>query len=280
MKPVVSSLLQRFTRWHLGPSRCAAFVCLILCSASNCPATTITFTESGTSAAGTPLLVSATLATAADAGGANNALKITLRSYGAPTTFRADVLSSFYFNIADPNDGLRPTLTYVSGIGSAYEVYAAASDVPVSWTPDLVLGSGTWTTPSSNPSNLVATLDFNEGWQFKTLTPPPTYPGLGFGIGTVGNSSIGTFIPGATGTFDGRVDRLSAICTRLFLHVTADRYAPGTTDAANFCEFMLLPEIPNDLRASMILDLAKSPAPAAKEIVKDKRLARLLLAKL
>jgi hypothetical protein len=207
MKPVVSSLLQRFTRWHLGPSRCAAFVCLILCSASNCPATTITFTESGTSAAGTPLLVSATLATAADAGGANNALKITLRSYGAPTTFRADVLSSFYFNIADPNDGLRPTLTYVSGIGSAYEVYAAASDVPVSWTPDLVLGSGTWTTPSSNPSNLVATLDFNEGWQFKTLTPPPTYPGLGFGIGTVGNSSIGTFIPGATGTFDGQVVR-------------------------------------------------------------------------
>ena len=77
-----------------------------------------------------------------------------------------------------------------------------------------------------------------------------------------------------------RVDRLSAICTRLFLHVTADGYAAGPTDAVNFCEFMLLREIPNDLRASMILDLAKSPSPAAKELVKDKRLAKLLLAKL
>jgi MoxR-like ATPase len=77
-----------------------------------------------------------------------------------------------------------------------------------------------------------------------------------------------------------RVDRLSAICARLFLHVTADGYAPRPKDVANFAEFMLLPEIPNDLRASMMLDLDKSPTPAAKELVKDKRLAKLLLAKL
>jgi len=57
------------------------------------------------------------------------------------------------------------------------------------------------------PSNLIALIDFDEGWQFKTLTPPPAYPGLGFGIGTVGNSGIGDMIPGATGTFDGKVIR-------------------------------------------------------------------------
>jgi acetylornithine deacetylase/succinyl-diaminopimelate desuccinylase-like protein len=29
----------------------------------------------------------------------------------------------------------------------------------------------------------VAVKDFNEGWQFKTLAPPPAYSGLGFGTG-------------------------------------------------------------------------------------------------
>lgn len=192
----LGSFLSRFLPLRLP----AAIAALLFATAAS--ATTITFTESGTSAEGTPLTVSATLATAADAGGPNNALMITLRSFGAPSKHAADILTSFYFNIADPNDGVRPTLTYVSATGVAWEVRAgAANDTPVSWTPQ------TWTPGSSAPSNLVAVNDFDEGWQFKTISPPPNFPGLGFGIGTVGNSDIASFIPGATGTFDGQVVR-------------------------------------------------------------------------
>lgn len=201
MKNVLGAVLVRFCPGQFQ----AAISTASLLFALTASATTITFNDSGFSAAGTSLKVSATLATAADAGGPDNALMITLRSFGAPTVYRADVLSSFYFNIADPSTGIRPVLTYVSGAGQAYEVHSgAANDKAVSWTPQ------SWTTSGSGatvPSNLIALLDFDEGWQFKTITPPPAYPGLGFGIGTVGNSGIGDLIPGATGTFDGKVIR-------------------------------------------------------------------------
>jgi len=202
LRQFLRQIHQRF----LGPVSITA----LLLPAATCSATTITFTEAGTSAAGTPLLVSAKLETAADAGGDNKALRITLRSFGAPTKAKADVLSSFYFNIADPNDGVRPTLTYVSGSGQAFEVLTSGPDKAVSWSPNLLTSSGTWTTSGAGAnklSNLVAVKDYNEGWQFKTLSPPPAYPGLGFGIGTVGNSQIGDFIPGATEGFDGKVVR-------------------------------------------------------------------------
>jgi hypothetical protein len=210
MQSVDVSFLRRFRGGVFRSARAAASLPLVLILASACAATTITFSESGVSTAGTPLLVSARLDTAADAGGPANLLKITLRSFGAPTVAKADVLSSFYFNIADPNTGIRPMLTYISGSGQAYEVRTVGADVPVSWKPNLLTSSGTWTTTgpaAGNLSNLVAVKDFNEGWQFKTLTPPPAYPGLGFGIGTVGNSKIGDFIPGATEGFDGKVIR-------------------------------------------------------------------------
>ena len=77
-----------------------------------------------------------------------------------------------------------------------------------------------------------------------------------------------------------RVDRIAAICTRLFLHVSAAGYTPGPNDKANFAEFMCMQTIPNDLRASMLLDLAKQPSTAVREFIKDKRLAQLFLAKL
>jgi hypothetical protein len=203
----MSRLVARFLRRSFAPA------CIVaLLQAATCSATTITFTEAGVSAAGTPLLVSAKLQTAGDVpGGGANSLRITLRSFGAATIAKADVLSSFYFNLADPNTGVRPMLTYVSGSGQAYEVLSRTTDQPVSWAPDLVTGGGTWTTMgtgTSNPSNLIAALRDNEGWQFKTLMPPPAYPGLGFGIGTVGNSDIGKFVPGASSSssgFNGRV---------------------------------------------------------------------------
>lgn len=206
----IPSCVRRRARASLIMTCLAAGLSLAMPLASTCSATTITFIDSGTSAAGTPLLVSAKIDTAADAGGPNNALKITLRSFGAPTVAKADVLSSFYFNIADPNTGIRPTLTYVSGSGQAFEVRTIGIDSAVSWSPNLVTTGGTWTTSGTgagNPSNLVAIKDFNEGWQFKTLSPPPAYPGLGFGIGTVGNSDIGDFIPSIPEGFNGKVIR-------------------------------------------------------------------------
>ena len=77
-----------------------------------------------------------------------------------------------------------------------------------------------------------------------------------------------------------RVDRIAAICTRLFLHVTSGKYREQPQHAANFAEFLLEETIPNDLRASVMMDLSKHSAPAAKALLKDKRLARLLLEKL
>lgn len=179
---------------------CAAALVMLLPGTSS--AAIMTFFDQALSTTGTPLKVSATLATAADAGGPDNSLKLTLRSYGAATKHPADVLTSFYFTLVDPATGTRANLTYDSGTGSAFELHAGpADDVPVSWTPQ------TWTPNSTTPSNLVATNDYDEGWQFKMFTPPDDFPFLAFGIGTVGNSDIGLFFPGAATTFDPKVVR-------------------------------------------------------------------------
>ena len=77
-----------------------------------------------------------------------------------------------------------------------------------------------------------------------------------------------------------RVDRMAAICTRLFLHITAENYKSKPEHATNFAEFLLQEDIPNDLRASVLLDLTKHSSNAAKELLKDKRLAKLVLAKM
>lgn len=232
MRSPVRAPVPRLTCGFGGPARSAAITPLIALLAATCSAGTITFTEAGTSAAGTPLLVSARLDTAADAGGPNNLLRITLRSFGAATVSKSDVLSSFYFTIADPCTGIRPALTYVSGSGQAYQVRTNGMDKPVSWTPNLVTGTGTWTTagPGANdPSNLVAMKPANEGWQFRTFSPPPGYPGLEFGIGTVGNSDIDDFIPGATAGFTPQVVSGAAPGSMINLGI----YSTGTgTDIA------------------------------------------------
>jgi len=77
-----------------------------------------------------------------------------------------------------------------------------------------------------------------------------------------------------------RVDRISAICTRLFLHVTAEKYREQPQHSGNFVEFLLQEAIPNDLRGSLLMDLSRHDSAAAKNLLKDKRLARLLLEKL
>lgn len=187
----------------LRGAACAAALLLPLSGISS--AAVMTFFDTALSTKGTPLDVSATLATAADAGGPDNALTLTLRSYGAATKHPADVLTSFYFTLVDPTTGTRAKLTYESGTGSAFELHTGpANDIPVSWTPQ------TWTANSTTPSNLVAENDYDEGWQFKMFTPPADAPFLAFGIGTVANSDIALFFPGADTTFDSKVVRGTA----------------------------------------------------------------------
>jgi hypothetical protein len=150
------------------------------------------FKESGLSKIGTPLSVSAQFTT--QTVGSNFFLTLVLSSTNAaPTVGKADVLTSFYFNLADPVTGDRPILTLQSATGQAYEVQKPSNggDKPFVWSPV----SQQWTA-GTGLSDLIAAKDFDEGWRFKTFSPPPVYPGLGFGVGTVGNSAINAFIPG------------------------------------------------------------------------------------
>ena len=77
-----------------------------------------------------------------------------------------------------------------------------------------------------------------------------------------------------------RIDRISAICTRLILHITAEGYKPKDIHLKNFSSFLLHKNIPNDLRASIMLDLSSSSSASAKGFLKDKNLARKLIQKL
>lgn len=77
-----------------------------------------------------------------------------------------------------------------------------------------------------------------------------------------------------------RVDRLSALLTRVFLHVTADGYKPREKHSENIAELLLLEVIPNDLRMAMMSDLSKHGSKNAQAMTRDKRLSKLLLQKL
>lgn len=161
-----------FTRLSVGLLAHVAF-------ATAASATTVTFIESGTSVEGHPLSVRAVLT------GTDTTLTIDLYNEGPASRNAKDILTSFYFDIADPATGVRPQLTHLSGTGRAFKVTTSGTDQPVSWTPQ------TLTPSSSAASNLVAVNNGDQGWQFKTFNPPATIPPtLGFGIGTVGNSSL------------------------------------------------------------------------------------------
>jgi hypothetical protein len=84
----------------------------------------------------------------------------------------------------------------------------------------------------------------------------------------------------AGGKSGKRVDRISAICTRLFLHVTSEKYREQPAHSENFAAFLLQETIPNDLRAGLMMDLSRSGSQHAAKLLKSKRLAKLFLDKL
>ena len=74
-----------------------------------------------------------------------------------------------------------------------------------------------------------------------------------------------------------RVDRLSTICSRLYLKLISGNYQPTKNDTKNLIDFLLLDIIPNDLLMSLYMDLSKNAPDEVKTMVKDKRLANKLL---
>ena len=61
------------------------------------------------------------------------------------------------------------------------------------------------------------------------------------------------------------------------MHLKNDQYQPENNHAANLIDFMLLDEIPNDLKMSLFMDLNKEGDEEVKKMLKDKKLASLLL---
>jgi len=74
-----------------------------------------------------------------------------------------------------------------------------------------------------------------------------------------------------------RVDRLATMCTRLYLNLTKEKYEPKANHTDNLVKFMLLETLPNDLRMSFHSDLMKNGSEKVKGMLRDKRLAKLLL---
>lgn len=136
----------------------------------------------GTSRAGNPVAFRATLAILDDE------LVIDLENISpVPTSEPADVLASFYFDIA--RGGVRPVLDYRSAGGQVYELRSRAPDVPVVYAPPKTAGGKGTVTPGLGTSDLMATKRGDLTWQFRQFDPAYE-PLAGFGLGTVGNSDL------------------------------------------------------------------------------------------
>lgn len=74
-----------------------------------------------------------------------------------------------------------------------------------------------------------------------------------------------------------RVDRLSTICSRLYLYLTGAGYKAAENHSENLVNFLLIEEIPNDLLVSLYMDLLKNGSEDVKAMMREKRLASFLL---
>lgn len=152
------------------PVALVALVALATLLAGPVRATTLVVPVSGTSAAGNPVSFTATFTTAGDV------LSLTLANTSTtPTSAPADVLASFYFDLLQ--NGVRPQLAYAAASGLVYEVLRDEAD---RFVPGRLPGGAT---------DLRALTKDAGTWQFRTMNPGFP-PGLGFGIGTVGNSKL------------------------------------------------------------------------------------------
>ena len=74
-----------------------------------------------------------------------------------------------------------------------------------------------------------------------------------------------------------RVDRLSTICTRLLLAIAGPEYhKPSALNKKNVVQFLMMPELPADLRFSMHRDIVSLPG-ERQSLVQDSVLSKLVL---
>lgn len=161
----------------------------------------VVFEATGTSAAGNPVAVRATLAITGDE------LTLDLENISpVDTSEPADVLASFYFDIA--RDGKRPALGFRSAFGQVVRVLKGAADEPVIYTPPAMAGGKGSVTEGLGCSDLMATKRGDLTWQFRQLDPA-FEPLAGFGLGTVGNANLkpANFDPQIVGTGDFAIYR-------------------------------------------------------------------------
>ena len=74
-----------------------------------------------------------------------------------------------------------------------------------------------------------------------------------------------------------RVDRLSTICSRLYIYLMNKNYKSSNNHSKNLVSFLLIDEIPNDLLMSLYMDINKNGNDNVKAMVRDKKLALKLL---
>ena len=88
-------------------------------------------------------------------------------------------------------------------------------------------------------------------------------------------TDIITLSKGDSGT--KRVDRLSTICSRLYIYLMNKNYKSSKNHSKNLVSFLLIDEIPNDLLMSLYMDINKNGNDNVKAMVRDKKLALKLL---
>ena len=79
---------------------------------------------------------------------------------------------------------------------------------------------------------------------------------------------------------EDRIDRISTLCMRLYFYLTDPNFEPKENHKENLVQFLLMEKIPNDLKMSFFMDIQKEGSPKIKELLKDARLAKLLLGSL
>lgn len=150
-----------------------------------------TFSVSGTLSGTYPVSAKATFVTS----GSTLALTLqntsTFAPTSTPTSYPAQVLSSFYFDLLINGTG-RPTLTYTSGSGNVFKITGTSAAVPYLYVPPTT--SGTAFTPlpigSPQPSDIRSSMPGDNSWYFRSDLNEALAPFCRFGIGTVGNSLL------------------------------------------------------------------------------------------
>ena len=178
---VPASVRPRLHRAARGSLVLLTLAAAVVCGAARPASATVVISASGASV--NPISAQATFTFVS-----GSYLDITLaNSSTVATQYPADVLTSLYFDITSGTS--RPNLQYLSASGRVFQVKSGTTDTPLVYTPPLTgpasFASGT------TPSNLKAWNTADSTWQYKSMNSGSA-PFLGFGVGTVGNSTSGT----------------------------------------------------------------------------------------